>query len=82
VGDEDAVNVGEPDRTHELALSPLAAVEQQPIAAAADQDRGQAASGTGHGAAGTGEEQGKVHEGYGSVEGPNVVRWGRVFGAP
>ena len=44
VGDEDVVEVGEADRAQELALGPFAAVEQQPLAAAAHEQRGQAAS--------------------------------------
>ena len=51
----------EPDRAHELALGAFAAVEQQPVAAAAHEHRGQAAPGARHRAAGAREEQGQVH---------------------
>ena len=57
VGDEHAVQVQEPDRAQELALSAFAAVEQQPVAAAPDQHRGQPATRARHRAGGTSEEQ-------------------------
>ena len=44
VGDEDLLEVDEPDRgAQELALRALAAVEEQPVAAAPDEQRGGAA---------------------------------------
>ena len=61
VRDEHAVHIGQPDRAHELTLRAFATVNQQAVAAAAQQDRGQAASGAGHRAAGAGEEDRQVH---------------------
>ncbi len=61
VGDEDRVQLRQPDRAQQLVLGPLAAVEQDPLAARAQQDRGQAAPRRGNGAGGAGEEQGQVH---------------------
>ena len=37
VGQEDGVHVGQPDRAQQLALRPLGAVEEQPLAAAPDE---------------------------------------------
>ena len=47
MGDEDRVELRQPDRAQQLMLGPLAAVEQDPLAARAQQDRGQAAPGVG-----------------------------------
>ena len=44
VGDEDRVELGQPDRAQQLLLGALAAVEQDPVAAGAQQQRGQAAA--------------------------------------
>ncbi len=51
----------QPDRAHELALRPFAAVEQQAVAAAAHEHRRQPAASARHRAAGAGEEQRQVH---------------------
>ena len=47
VGDEDLLQLDQADRADELALGALAAVEQQPVAAAPHQRGGQAAAGAG-----------------------------------
>ena len=59
--DEDRVELGQPDRAQQLLLGALAAVEQDPLAARAQQDRGQPAPRGGHGARGAGEEEREVH---------------------
>jgi hypothetical protein len=51
VGEEDDVEVGQPDGAQELALGALAAVEQQPVAAPPDEHRREPAPRGGHGAA-------------------------------
>ena len=63
MGEEDGLHVGQPDGAQQLALGPLAAVEEQPVAAAAQQRRGQAATGGRHRARGAGEEEREVHAG-------------------
>ena len=57
VREKDAIQIRQPNRAHQLALRPLATVEQQTLGAAAHQDRGQPAARAGHGAAGAGEEE-------------------------
>ena len=61
VRDEDRVELGQPDRAQQLLLGALAAVEQDAVAAGAQQQRGQAAAGGRHGARGAGEEEREVH---------------------
>ena len=61
VGDEDLLELDQPDRAHQLALRPLAAVEQQAVAAAAHERGRQAAAGAGSGAGGADEEHVEVH---------------------
>ncbi len=73
VRDEDAVEIRQPDRAQQLALRAFPAVEQQAIAAAADEHRRQAAARARHRAGGTGEEQGEVHAGYGSGGAPTLA---------
>ena len=57
VRQEDGVEVGEPDAAQQLALGPLAAVEQQPVAVEPREQGRQAAPGGGHRCARSGEEQ-------------------------
>ena len=61
VREEDGVELGEPDRAQQLLLGALAAVEEDAIAAGAQQQRGQAAPRRGHRAGRAGEEQRDVH---------------------
>ena len=61
VRDEDRVELGQPDRAQQLLLGALAAVEQDPVAARAQQDRGQPAARGRHRAGGAGEEEREVH---------------------
>ena len=61
VGEEDRVELRQPDRAQQLLLGALAAVEQDAVAAGAQQQRGQAAAGGRHGARGAGEEEREVH---------------------
>ena len=61
VRDEDRIELGQPDRAQQLLLGPLAAVEQQPVAAGAQQQRGQPAPRRGHRAGRAGEEEREIH---------------------
>ena len=61
VRDEDRVHVGQPDRAQQLLLGPLAAVEQDPVAAGAQQQRRQPAAGRRHRAGRAGEEEAQIH---------------------
>jgi hypothetical protein len=61
VGDEDGIEVGQADGAQQLALGAFATVEQQPLAAAADQHGRQAAPRARHRAGRTGEEDGQIH---------------------
>ena len=61
VGDEDRVELRQPDRAQELLLGALAAVEQEAVAAGAQQQRGQAAARGRDRAGGAGEEEREVH---------------------
>ena len=61
VGEEHVGEVAQPDRAQQLALRPLAAVDEDPIPAAPDQQRGQPTPRAGHGSGGAGEEDGEVH---------------------
>jgi hypothetical protein len=61
VRQEDLLQVDQPDRLEELALRPLAAVEEQAVAAAADQRGGQRAAGGRGRARGAEEEHVQVH---------------------
>ena len=61
VGDEDGAEVGQADRAQELLLRALAAVEEDPLAAGAQQQRGKPAPRGGHRAGRAGEEQRDVH---------------------
>ena len=67
VADEDLLELEQADRAQELALGALAAVEQQPVAAAPDERGGQAAARRGRGAGGADEDHVEVHgaAGYG-----------------
>jgi len=67
VGDEHAVQIGEANRTHELALGALAAVEQDSISAPPQQHGGQPAPRAGHRTGGAGEEHRHIHDGNGSA---------------
>ena len=62
VGQEDLLQLDQPDRADELALGALAAVEQQPVAAAPHERGGQAALGGGRRARGSEEEHVEVHD--------------------
>ena len=68
VRDEHLVDVDQPDRPEQLALRALAAVDQDPLAAPADQDRRQAAASGRHRAAGAREEDREIHARSVSVE--------------
>jgi hypothetical protein len=68
VREQHLVDVGQADRAHELALRPLAAVEQQPVAAATHEHRGHPPAGGGYRTAGAGEEHVEIH-GRGEVRG-------------
>ncbi len=61
VGQEHLGQLGQPHRRHELALGPLAAVEQDAVAAPADEHRRQPAPGGRDRSAGAGEENREVH---------------------
>ena len=61
VGEEDLLEVDQADRAQELALGALAAVEQQPVAAAADERRGQPALRRGRRAGGSEEQDVQIH---------------------
>ena len=61
VREEDRVELGQPDRAQQLLLGALAAVEQDAVAAGAQQQRGQAAARGRDGAGGAGEEEREVH---------------------
>ena len=61
VGDEDRVELRQPDRAQQLLLGALAAVEQDAVAAGAQQQRGQAAPRGRDRAGGAGEEEREVH---------------------
>ena len=61
MGEEDRVELGQADRAQQLALRALAAVEQQPSPAGAQQERRQPAARGGHRAGRAGEEQREVH---------------------
>ena len=63
VREVDGLDVGQAHGAQELALGALAAVEQQPVAAAAHQDRRAAPPRGRHRAGSTGEEQRQVHPG-------------------
>ena len=56
MGQVDLGEVEQPDRAHELTLSPLSAVEQDAIASPANQHRGQSTARGGDRAGGSGEE--------------------------
>ena len=57
VREEDGVEIGETDAAQQLALGPLAAVEQQPVTVEPREHGRQAAPGGGHRGARSGEEQ-------------------------
>src|SRR4051795_11534890 len=59
--DEDIGELGQAHGADELALGSLAAVEEHAVAAASDQQRGQATARGRGGAGGAGEEHGQVH---------------------
>ena len=61
VGEEHRVDLGQPDRAQQLLLGPLAAVEQQPVAARAQQQRGQPAPCRRDRAGRAGEEEREIH---------------------
>jgi putative nucleotidyltransferase with HDIG domain len=62
VGQEDLRELDEPDRgAQELALRPLAAIDEDPFAAAADQRAGEAAPGGRHRTRGSEEDEVEVH---------------------
>ena len=61
VRDEDRVDVRQADRAQQLLLGALAAVEQDPLAAGAQQQRGKPAACGGNRSGGAGEEQRQVH---------------------
>ncbi len=82
VGEEDLGEVGQSDGAHELALGPLAAVEQDPVTAAADQDRGQAAAGGGDRAAGAGKEDRELHGSGLSVSAASRLSRARTISKP
>jgi hypothetical protein len=66
VGDEDGVEVEQADRAQQLALRAFAAVEQQLLTAAPEQQRGQAAPGARDRARRAGEEDRQIHAANGS----------------
>ena len=61
VRQEDRGDLRQPHGAQELALRPLAAVEEQLVAAAPHEERREAAPGGRHGARGAGEEEREVH---------------------
>ncbi len=61
VGDEDVIDLDESRRALHLPLRALAAVEEQPVAAAPDQHRGGVAPRRGHRAAGAEKDHVEVH---------------------
>ena len=61
VRDEHRADVGQPDRAQQLLLGALAAVEEDPLAAGAQQQRGQPAARGGNRSGRAGEEQRQVH---------------------
>ena len=62
VGEEDVLEVAEPGvGPQQLSLRPLAAVEEEPVAAASDQRRGRAARGSRRGARGAQEDEVEIH---------------------
>ena len=62
VGEEDVLEVAEPGvGAQQLSLRPLAAVDEEPVAAAADQRRGRAARGGRRRARGAQEDEVEVH---------------------
>ena len=62
VGEEDVLEVAEPGvGAQQLSLRPLAAVDEEPVAAAADQRRGRAARGRRRRARGAQEDEVEVH---------------------
>jgi len=63
VRDEDSVEIDQTDRAQQLSLRAFAAVEQQLLAAAADDQCRQAAARARHRAAGAGKEDREVHQG-------------------
>ena len=71
VRDEDLIEVGEADRAQQLALRALTAVDEDAVAAPADQHRGQTAALCRQRAAGSGEEDREFH--LGSVCQPVVT---------
>jgi hypothetical protein len=60
VGDEDLLELDQPDRLQQLTLGALAAVEQQAIAAAPDERGGKPTPRAGSGAGGADEEDVEV----------------------
>ena len=72
MGQEDRVELGQPDRAQQLLLGPLAAVEQHPVPAGAQQQRRQPAPRRRHRAGGAGEEQGQIHR-VGHLRAPRGV---------
>jgi hypothetical protein len=63
VGEEDDVELRQPDRPQQLLLRPLPAVEQDPVAAGPDEQGGEASPRGGHGARRAGEEERQLHRG-------------------
>jgi hypothetical protein len=61
VRDEDRVQIRQPDRPQELLLRALPAVEQDPLAAGAQQQRGEPPARGRHRPGGAGEEERDVH---------------------
>ena len=61
MGDEDRVELGQADRALKLLLGALAAVEQDPLAARAQEHRGEPAAAGRHGARRAREEEREVH---------------------
>src|SRR4051794_9035865 len=61
MGDEHVSELGQADRADELSLRPFAAVEEQAVAAAPHEQRGEPAARRRGGAGGAGEEHGQIH---------------------
>ena len=64
VGQEDVLDVGQPDAAQQLALGALAAVDQDALAAAAHEQAGGRALDGRHRPGGAEEEDGEVHAAY------------------
>jgi len=73
VREEDGLHVGQPDGAQQLALGPLAAVEEQAVGAPAHERGRQAAASGRHRAGRTGEEEREVHARGSRVPPPPLV---------